>query len=86
MADLDVKLKDDLKTFVEQEAARHGYASPAEYVSAVLEAFRQESHKSALEAELVRRIEGPEAFELPSSFWDNLKSRLRQPRATGGRA
>jgi len=86
VATIDVELKEELKAFVDSEAARSGFSSSAEYVGAVLEALWRESAKANLEAELIRRIDGPAAIEIGPAFWDGLKARLRRPRATGGRA
>jgi hypothetical protein len=86
MATLDVVLKEDLKAFLDSEAARTGYSSAAEYVGAVLETIWRESSRSAVEAELVRRVDGPPAAQLPPGFWDGMKSRLGQRRAASGLA
>jgi len=33
--------------------------------------------KVEIEQEMIRRIEGPPALEVPEGFWDDLKARLR---------
>ena len=80
MASLDVRIQDDLKAFLDEEASRGGYASTSEYIEAVLNTFWQNASVSAIEAELVRRIEGPPAVEIPDGFWDGLKAKLRVKR------
>ena len=78
MATMDLSLPEELKTFVEAEAAGSGYASPSEYVREVLLTLWRQKAKAALESELVRRIDGPPAIELTPQFWDDLKTRLRR--------
>jgi hypothetical protein len=83
MSTIDVRLKDDLKAFLDEEAVRSGYASTAEYVEAVLTSFWRTASESAIESELIHRIDGPPSEELPETFWDDLKSRLRGNPAAG---
>lgn len=80
MASLDIQLQGDLKAFLDEEASRGGYTSTSDYVEALLKTFWQKSSLSAIEAELVRRIEEPPAVEIPEGFWNGLKAKLRANR------
>jgi len=80
MADLNLRLDEDLKAFLDEEASGGGYPSTSEYVEAVLRTFWQKAARAAIEAELVRRIEGPPAVEIPEGFWDGLKAKIRADR------
>lgn len=79
MSKLELEVSEDVKAFVDLEAARAGYANAGEYVNAVLESLRRESAEARLESKLIARIEGPEPVQLPPAFWARLKARLRQP-------
>jgi Arc/MetJ-type ribon-helix-helix transcriptional regulator len=86
MARIDVTLSQELKAFVESEASRGGYNGASQYVEALLEELWRHTTLERLEAELVRRIDGPAPHELPDNFWEDMKARLRQRHPTGGRA
>ena len=78
MATIDLTVPDELKAFLDAEAAGGGYSTSSDYIRDVLLAIWREKSKSALESELVRRIEGEPAVELPQGFWDDLKARVRR--------
>jgi antitoxin ParD1/3/4 len=86
MARLDVTLPEELKAFIDAEAAGGGYTNPSDYVRDVLLTIWRHKTNSALEAELVRRINGPPAIEVTPQFWEDLKERVRRRAAAGSRS
>ncbi|HEY8751747.1 MAG TPA: hypothetical protein VIM11_27450 [Tepidisphaeraceae bacterium] len=78
MTVINVRIKDELKAFLDEEATSEGFASTAEFVEALLTSFWRNAFESVVELELIRRIDGPQATEIPVDLWEKLKSRLRK--------
>jgi antitoxin ParD1/3/4 len=85
MSSIAVPLPDELKAFVESEAAAAGYHDSAQYVRAVLHSLWQHKSREALEATLVNRIDGPPGIEATPQFWSDLKTRLNRRLQESGR-
>ena len=68
----------DLERFLESEAAANGFPSPADYVSAVMEAMRRRKMHAELEKTLLDRIDGPAAVDLTPEVWTDLQSRVQR--------
>lgn len=77
MTTLRISLPDELESFVIAEAQALGFASPADYIRAVLVSLRLRQSHATLEKTLVDRIEGPPAIALSSDVWADLKKRVQ---------
>jgi hypothetical protein len=59
MSTLPLHLPDDLKAYVEAQAAERGYGSPSEFVTSVLEAERAKNVARDVDALLLEAVDGP---------------------------
>ena len=83
MSNIQVPLPDELREFVQAQAAAGGYDDPGAYVREVLRALWKEKAKADLEAKLLAAMESGPAMDVTPQFWADLKARVRQrhPRA-----
>jgi hypothetical protein len=59
MSTVPIQLPDDLRAYVEAQAAERGYDSLSEYVTSVLEAQRAKSVARDVDALLLEAVDGP---------------------------
>jgi len=59
MSTIDIHLRDDLKAYMEKEAAQRGYANSSEFVAALLEADQHRRLKRDVEQMLLETVDGP---------------------------
>ncbi len=59
MNTVDLKLPDELSSYLNEQAAFRGYKSASEFVQALLEADRHRNLRDELEAMLVEAASGP---------------------------
>jgi antitoxin ParD1/3/4 len=78
MSTISLSLPDELKAFLEAEAAAGGYDSTSALVQDVLNAFWKEKAKAALEAKLVAAMDSGPPIEPTPQIWADLKARVRQ--------
>ena len=78
MTKLDVSLTEDLKAFLEQQAAAGGYRSAAAYVEDVLRQLWKHNARGALEAKVMEGINSGPPIEVTPDFWVGLKTRVHQ--------
>ena len=78
MSSIDVTLPDELKRFVETEAAAGGYESPGAYVQDVLRVVWRHKEKAGLESSLVSASSSEPTIEATPEFWNELKARVRR--------
>jgi hypothetical protein len=78
MTYLNLPCTDDLERFLKSEAAERGFASPAEYVCAIMEAMCRRKRHAELAKTLVDRIDGPAAIDLTPEVWRDLQDRVRR--------
>ena len=78
MSTIHVSLPDDLRAFVEAEAAARGYDGLDEYVRDVLRAVWKQHAKTELEEKLIAASESGPPIEVTSDFWAALRKRVRE--------
>jgi antitoxin ParD1/3/4 len=72
-----LSLPESLKTWVEEQAAQGGYASPAEYVQQVLYKEQQQQHKEEIERQLLAALDSGDPVEATPEFWEARRQELR---------
>ena len=78
MSSLQVTLPEELRKFVESEAAAGGFDSPGTYVQELLRAVWRHKEKTALEENLIAASEGGPPVQVTPEFWEELKARVRR--------
>jgi antitoxin ParD1/3/4 len=78
MASIQITLPDELKEFVDSEAAACGYEGPGQYVQELLRVAWKQKSKSELEAKLVEATESGPTVEATPEFWTELRTRVRR--------
>jgi hypothetical protein len=83
MATLTINLPDEELKFVERTAEEQGVGTE-EYVRAVITETRLLLTKTALEVELLRRMDSP-GIEADEAFWEELEKEIiaERPRKNG---
>lgn len=76
MATMNLSLPDEMKAFVEAQAALEGHASAAEYVQALIREAQRQRAKQALEVKLREGIESGAATEMTTTDWDALERQV----------
>ena len=83
METLPVVLPAELRRFVDEQAARGGYASPGEYVQFLIqETQRQKAAQSQLETLLLAGLDSGPMEEMPANEWDDLRREVRAGRSS----
>jgi antitoxin ParD1/3/4 len=71
MTTLNLGLPEAMKSFVDHEAARRGYESPAKYLQALIREEARRRAKEELEAKLLEGLEG-ESSPMTADDWKSL--------------
>jgi hypothetical protein len=59
MTTLDLTLPEEVKSYIEKQAAQQGYADPGSFIAALVEAHQHRQIRSDVEARLLEVIDGP---------------------------
>ncbi len=79
MAIKNVPLPEDLGAFVEEEAARKGFATPGDYVESVLgEARKRREDRDRVDALLTEAIESGPAAPMTAEDWEQIRDEVRR--------
>lgn len=82
MATMNLSLPDDLKAFVEAEAARQGFGTVDDYLRAVIQADRdQKSRRGRVDALLLEGLDSGPATPLVAADWEALDRQLEEREA-----
>jgi antitoxin ParD1/3/4 len=74
MATMNVSLPDELKAFVDQQVAAHGYASTSEYLRDLI---RKQRDIEQLRQMLLDGASSPVVGEMDAGYFDQLRRRAR---------
>jgi antitoxin ParD1/3/4 len=77
MATMNVSLPDEMKTFVEAQAAKEGFGTTSEYLRSMIRDTQKRLAKQALEARLLEGLEGP-AVLMTREDWDSIKREAQE--------
>ena len=76
MATMNLSLPDEMKAFIEGQAAFEGHASAAEYVQTLIRDAQKQRAKQDLEVNLREGIESGPATEMTSEDWEELERQV----------
>ncbi len=72
MVTLNISLPDQMKNFVDEEVAQHGYASADDYFRALLHQEQKRRAKRDLEAKLLEGLKGP-MVTMDRAEWGSIR-------------
>jgi antitoxin ParD1/3/4 len=72
MATMNVSLPDEMKAFVEAQAAKEGFGTTSEYLRSMIRDVQKRLAKQALEAKLMEGLEGPTVL-MTREDWDSIE-------------
>jgi antitoxin ParD1/3/4 len=74
MATMNISLPDDMKAFVEDEAARKGFGTVSEYVRAIIrDAQERQAEREQLDAILIEGLDSGPATPLTKKDWEHIR-------------
>lgn len=77
MATMSISLPDEMKAFVEAEAARQGFGTASEYIRAVIqEAQERKTKRERVDALLLEGLDSGPATPLVAADWKDIERRL----------
>jgi antitoxin ParD1/3/4 len=78
MGSMKVSLPDSLKSFVDEQVARRGYATGSEYVR---ELIRIDQDRQRLRGLLLEGAESPATVAADDAYFNGLRDRVRQTKS-----
>lgn len=81
MTTVTVSLPDSLKDFLDAEAARGGYATPGDYLRALVQEEHERLAQTHLEELLAEGLQS-EASEMTSEDWNNTRHDVHERHAS----
>lgn len=72
MATMNVSLPDEMKAFVEHQAAKEGFGTTSEYLRSMIRDTQKRLAKQALEAKLLEGLEGPTVL-MTREDWESIE-------------
>jgi antitoxin ParD1/3/4 len=75
MGTMNISLPDSLKSFVDEQVARRGYATSSEYVRELIRIDQDRQHLREL---LLDGAESPATTAADDAFFNGLRDRVRQ--------
>lgn len=75
MSTMNISLPDSLKSFVDEQVARRGYATSSEYVR---ELIRIDQDRQRLRGLLLKGAESPAMTAADDAFFNGLRDRARR--------
>ena len=79
MATMNISLPDDMKAFIEAEAARQGFGTVSEYVRAVIrETQAKAAKRSQIDALLLEGFDSGPATPFTAEDWDSIHRTLAE--------
>ena len=73
MATMNVSLPDEMKTFVESQAAKEGFGTVSEYLRSVIRDLQKRQAKQDLEAKLREALLSGPAEPMTREDWNEIK-------------
>jgi antitoxin ParD1/3/4 len=74
MTTINISVPDDMKSFVESQLAREGYASASEYLRALIREAQKRQARRELEAKFREALESGPATPMTREDWDSLRA------------
>jgi antitoxin ParD1/3/4 len=77
MATMNISLPDEMKAFVETQAAKEGFGTTSEYLRSVIrEVQKRQAAKQAIEAKLREALESGPSEPMTREDWDELERKI----------
>ena len=73
MATMNISLPDDMKAFVEDQAARKGFGTASEYVRALIRDVQQQAERERLDTLLLDGLNSGPPTPLGKEEWENIR-------------
>lgn len=84
MTTVNIALSEELKTFVEAEAARQGFGDIGDYLrSIILREKERDRRRTHVDTFLLEGLDSGPATPMTASDWDAIRRQLRDRHATG---
>jgi antitoxin ParD1/3/4 len=78
MSRLDLLLPDSLRYFVDEQVASGGYATPSDYIAAVLKEKQASEAVQQLEQALLDGLDSGPAVPMSADDWEGIRSEVRK--------
>jgi antitoxin ParD1/3/4 len=72
MTTMNISLPDEMKSFIETQLSREGYASASEYLRALIREAQKRQARAELGAKLLEGLRGP-TVEMTREDWDSIE-------------
>ncbi|AFY31663.1 addiction module antidote protein, CC2985 family [Calothrix sp. PCC 7507] len=76
MTSINISLSDSMKTFVEEQVTKGGYASISEYLLELINQDQQRKVQETIEELLIEGLESGEAIEVTDEWWAQKRIHL----------
>ncbi len=73
MATMNISLPDEMKTFVENQAAKEGFGTTSEYLRSVIRDVQKRQAKLAFEAKLREALESGPSEPMTREDWEEIE-------------
>ncbi len=73
MATMNISLPDEMKAFVETQAAKEGFGTTSEYLRSVIRDVQKRQAKQVLEAKLREALESGPSEPMTREDWDETE-------------
>ncbi|NQT36305.1 MAG: type II toxin-antitoxin system ParD family antitoxin [Planctomycetes bacterium] len=81
MDTMNIALPENMKQFVQEQAAAGGYSSVSEYVRDLIRTDQKETARAALEAEVLKGLHSGESSPMTDQDWHEIRSQIRRRHA-----
>jgi antitoxin ParD1/3/4 len=82
MAKINISLTDDMKAFVEQQAAERGFGTVSEYTRVLIRGFQErEAERKRVDALLLAGLDSGSATPLTRKDWDSIRREVHKRHA-----
>ncbi len=73
MATMNISLPDEMKAFVEDQAAREGFGTTSEYLRSVIREVQKRQARQAFEAKLREGVESGPSEPMTREDWEEIE-------------
>ena len=73
MATMNISLPDEMKAFVEAQAAKEGFGTTSEYLRSIIRDLQKRQAKQALEAKLREALESGPSEPMTREDWEEIE-------------
>ncbi len=87
LTSLNISMPQTMKDFVEDQVESAGFATPSEYIGALIRDDQKRRAEETLEARLLEGLDSGEPIEITPEYWERKRTQLleRHAKMTGMR-